>query len=148
MTTLFISHSSKQRAWSEEIRDALKGRGYESLFLDSHPEDGIPAGVDWEQDLWRKLRQCRGLVVLCTADWLRSPWCVAEAMIARERGKKIVMLATSDITDDRQVKASGTGEAAPRLPDFSGKSSSFPWHIRRWTKRPTGVSGGHSRSLA
>jgi hypothetical protein len=89
MTTLFISHSSKQKAWAEEIWDALSSHGYQSLFLDSHPEDGIPAGVEWEQDLWQKLRQSRGLVVLCTGDWLRSPWCVAEAMIAAFDGRRV-----------------------------------------------------------
>ena len=37
-------------------------------------------------------------------------------MIARERGKKMVMLAAAEVTDEREVKRSGGGKAA--LPDF------------------------------
>ena len=32
MTTLFISHSSKDKAWAEQIREALRGQGYQYLF--------------------------------------------------------------------------------------------------------------------
>jgi hypothetical protein len=70
MTTLFISHSSKDKAWAEDIRGTLRGQGYQPLFLDSHPDDGIHAGAKWEQTLWQQLRQSRGVVVLCTANWL------------------------------------------------------------------------------
>lgn len=114
MTTLFISHSSKDKQWAEQMREALRGQGYQSLFLD----DGIHAGADWEQALYRGLRQCRGVVVLCTAHWLASPWCVAEAIMARERGKRLFLLATPEVTDGRQAKGSPDGAAAPQLPDF------------------------------
>ena len=70
MTTLFISYSSKEKGWAEEVRQALRDQGYQSLFLDSHPDDGIHAGAKWEQTLWQRLRQSRGVVVLCTANWL------------------------------------------------------------------------------
>lgn len=118
MTTLFISHSSKDKAWAKEIRERLHDQGYKSLFLDSHPDDGIHAGADWEQTLWRYLRQSRGLIVLCTPNWLGSPWCLAEAMMARERGKRVFLLATAEIGDGRQVKGAQQGEDAPRVPDF------------------------------
>jgi len=87
MATLFVSHSSRDAAWATRLHEALQAAGYECLFLDFHPDDGIHAGADWEQTLYQRLRQCRGVVALCTADWLQSPWCVAEALIARERGK-------------------------------------------------------------
>lgn len=93
MTTLFISHSSKDKAWSQSLREALRERGYQSLFLDFHPDDGIAAGADWEQTLYQNLRKCRGVVALCTPHWFASPWCVTEAMIARERGKPVFLLA-------------------------------------------------------
>ena len=63
VTTLFISHSSKDKAWAEDLRMALRGEGYQSLFLDSHPDDGIHAGAEWERLLWQRLRQSRGVVV-------------------------------------------------------------------------------------
>ena len=46
MTTLFISHSSKDKGWAERMHAALAGGGYQCLFLDSHPDDGIHAGAD------------------------------------------------------------------------------------------------------
>ena len=67
MTTLFISHSSKDKAWAERMHGALSDAGYQCLFLDSHPDDGIHAGADWERMLYQRLRQSRGVVVLCTA---------------------------------------------------------------------------------
>ena len=118
MTTLFISHSSKDRTRADWLRTALKERGFKSLFLDSHPDDGIPAGSQWEHELWQALRRSRALVVLCTANWLRSPWCVAEAMMARERGKPVFLLADAEIVDDRIVKDEAGGASRPRLPDF------------------------------
>jgi hypothetical protein len=118
MTTLFISHSSKDRSRAEWLRTALKDHNFDSLFLDSHPDDGIPAGTEWEHELWQALRRSRALVVLCTANWLRSPWCVAEAMMARDRGKPVFLLADGEVVDDRIVKDKAGGTSRPRLPDF------------------------------
>ena len=118
MPTLFISHSSRDKAWAETIREALREKGYQSLFLDSHPDDGIVAGAKWERTLWQMLRQSRGVVVLCTANWLGSPWCVAEAMMARERGKPVFLLADAEVVDDRIVKDEAGGAPRPQLPDF------------------------------
>ena len=118
MTTLFISHSSKDRPRADWLRAALKDRGFDSLFLDAHPDDGIPAGSKWEHELWRTLRRSRALVVLCTANWLRSPWCVAEAMMARERGKPVFLLADTEVSDGRIMKDGAESASRPRLPDF------------------------------
>ncbi len=117
MTTLFISHSSKDKAWAKRTLQALKGGGYQCVFVDSHPDDGIPAGADWERTLYQKLRQSRGVVVLCSSNWLASPWCVAEAMMARERGKRVFLIAAADVADDRQVKAA-SDEPVQRVPDL------------------------------
>jgi hypothetical protein len=72
MTTLFISHSSKDKEWAERVHKALSDSDYQ-CFLDSHPDDGIHAGAVWEQTLYRGLRQSRGVVVLCSVNWLASP---------------------------------------------------------------------------
>jgi hypothetical protein len=39
MTTLFISHSSKDEAWAERVHAALSSGGYPCLFLDPHCDD-------------------------------------------------------------------------------------------------------------
>ena len=116
MTTLFISHSSKDKEWAERVHKVLSASDYQCLFLDSHPDDGIPVGADWERMLYQRLRQSRGVVVLCTSNWLDSPGCVAEAMMARERKRRVFLLATVDVIDGRQVK--GLDRIAPQIPDF------------------------------
>lgn len=65
MITLFISHSSKDKAWAKEIDAGLHHKGYKT-FLDIHPDHGIYLSAKWEQALWKHLRQCCGVVVLCT----------------------------------------------------------------------------------
>ncbi|MEJ2388012.1 MAG: SUMF1/EgtB/PvdO family nonheme iron enzyme [Chromatiaceae bacterium] len=116
MTTLFISHSSKDKAWARRIHGVRSDAGYRCLFLDSHPDDGIHAGADWERMLYQRLRQSRGVVALCSDAWLASPWCVAEAMMARERKRRVFLLATADVMDGRQVK--GDEGASHTIPDF------------------------------
>jgi len=118
VTTLFISHSSQDKAWAEWIHAALRGRGYQTLFLDSHPDDGIHAGAKWERTRWQRLRQSRGVLVLCSRHWLSSPWCVAEAMMARERGKPLFLIVKPDVTDGRIAKGDASEEPATALPDF------------------------------
>ncbi|MCK7582749.1 MAG: hypothetical protein MZV65_49120 [Chromatiales bacterium] len=56
----------------------------------------------------------------CSAplSWLASPWCVAEAMLARERGKRLFLLATPEVADGRQVKGLQDGGTVPQIPDF------------------------------
>jgi hypothetical protein len=51
-------------------------------------------------------------------NWLASPWCVAEAMMARERGKPVFLLATADVADSRQVKLPQDENGPPQIPDF------------------------------
>jgi formylglycine-generating enzyme required for sulfatase activity len=97
MTTLFISHSSRDNDWAAELREVLRDEGYQWLFLDFHPDDGIHTGEEWEQTLYQKINRCRAIVPLCSGHWLDSPWCVAEALLAREKGKRIFPLVTPDV---------------------------------------------------
>jgi formylglycine-generating enzyme required for sulfatase activity len=114
---LFISHSSRDKDWANRTHEALRRKGY-GVFLDSHPDDGIHPGAKWERTLWRRLSQSGGVVVLCSASWLSSPWCVAEAMIAREQGKKIFLLATGDVANGGPINDSKKAAEIPQIPDF------------------------------
>jgi hypothetical protein len=89
MSLVFISHSASDRAIASRVLDRLRKRRYESLFLDCDPEAGIKAGVDWELDLYRNLKQAAAVVVLCSPDSMASPWCFAEIIQARSLGKPI-----------------------------------------------------------
>jgi WD40 repeat protein len=89
VTAIFISHSSKDQEPAAAMKAWLEAQGHSSLFLDFDPDAGIRAGSDWEQTLYRKLRQCQAVIALITPSWLGSKWCFAEIVQAREKGKAI-----------------------------------------------------------
>jgi WD40 repeat protein len=97
MTAIFISHRSTDDDDAATLKVWLAKHGYERIFLDFDPMDGIPAGVDWEDRIYTALRSCDALLVVLTPDWLASPWCVAERVIAREKGKKIFVARTKAV---------------------------------------------------
>ncbi len=61
MSAIFISHSSADNVVADKLVKRLKQQGHESIFLDFDPEQGIPAGTNWEQVLYAKLRACRAV---------------------------------------------------------------------------------------
>ena len=67
---IFISHSSQDKGAALIVQQRLLGYGYDAsqLFLDSDAETGIPAGSKWEQVLYARLKDCRALIVLCSAN--------------------------------------------------------------------------------
>jgi hypothetical protein len=89
MSAIFISHSSKDNAWAERIVAWLKEQGYEGNFLDFDPQNGIPAGRDWEKELYHQLRRCRAVIALCSGDFTSSQWCLSEVAIASNLGKSL-----------------------------------------------------------
>ncbi len=98
MSSIFISHSSKDHQASEALADFLKGCGFRSLFLDIDPEFGIHASCDWEQELYRKLHECRAVVLLCSEHSMASDWCFGEIIYARSRGKHLFPVIISPCT--------------------------------------------------
>ncbi|HRP66615.1 MAG TPA: TIR domain-containing protein [Thauera sp.] len=89
MSGIFISHSSRDRLAAEAMAARLREQGYQSLFLDFDPADGIPAGRDWEREIYARLRTCSGVVVLCSTHSMASDWCFAEITHARALGKRL-----------------------------------------------------------
>jgi formylglycine-generating enzyme required for sulfatase activity len=104
MSTIFISHSSEDNAWAERIRDWLQGSAnkqqpvyrYQSLFLDFDPEVGIPVGCSWRETLYEKLQLCRAVIVICSAAYGRSQWCLAELGVAMASGKLVLPVRIDD----------------------------------------------------
>jgi hypothetical protein len=89
LSTIFISHSSDDKEIASRIRAWLDEKGHSSVFLDFDPDRGIPAGRDWEKELYAQLRACRACIVLCSEASMRSKWCFAEVTQARALGKAI-----------------------------------------------------------
>jgi WD40 repeat protein len=110
VSTIFISHSSRDNELARELERRLARMGHPSVFLDLDPEKGIVAGQSWERTLYRKLRACRAVVALCTDAYLASHWCFAEIALARMEGKAIFAF-----------KADPLGEKA-RLPSILTES--------------------------
>ncbi|MDX9886534.1 TIR domain-containing protein [Thauera sp.] len=98
MSGIFISHSSRDRQAAEEMAARLRAQGYQSLFLDFDPADGIPAGRDWEREIYARLRSCSGVVVLCSAHSMASDWCFAEITHARALGKHLFPVLIGECT--------------------------------------------------
>ena len=96
MSAIFISHSSKDTAAAEELRRWLEEIGHSSIFLDFHPDAGIPTGRSWEQELYQQLDSCRAVILLCSADSMSSRWCFAELAHARAMGKHVFPLRIAD----------------------------------------------------
>ncbi|MFQ1701951.1 TIR domain-containing protein [Loktanella agnita] len=104
MSTIFISHSSKDNVAAEELRRKLEQDAKHScVFLDFDPTQGIEAGRSWERTLYRKLRACRVVIALCTDAYLQSEWCFAEIALARMEGKTIITLFCEGYTGTIQL---------------------------------------------
>ena len=68
MASIFISHASDDNEAAAEMRTWLRGDGtdefgFDSLFLDFTPDDGIHTGEEWRQVLFDRLRQCQAIVL-------------------------------------------------------------------------------------
>lgn len=98
MSGIFISHSSRDQLAAEAMAARLRAQGYQSLFLDFDPADGIPAGRDWEREIYARLRSCSGVVVLCSMHSMASDWCFAEITHARALGKRLFPVLIGECT--------------------------------------------------
>lgn len=117
MTSLFISHSSRDQVAARRIHQWLRNAGYQALFLDFDPSDGIPGGRRWEAELYAQLRRTDGVVFLASADSVASKWCFAELSLARSLGRPVFPLrletaAWLDLLKDVQWLDLTAGETA------------------------------------
>ena len=109
MSAIFISHSTKDNAIADKIKARLVKDGHRSVFLDFDPEDGIPAGRNWERELYARLRGCQAVVVLCSEHSMASRWCFAEIAFSRSLGKVLIPTKIGDcvipsaFTDVQQI---------------------------------------------
>ena len=92
MASLFVSHSSRDRAAAERIYERLRAEGFAAMFLDFDPAQGIPPGRNWERELYIQLRKTDGVIFLASAASVASYWCFAEVALARSLGKPIFPL--------------------------------------------------------
>lgn len=89
MASFFISHSSNDRQYAQQVHDWLTNREFPSVFLDFDPDDGIAGGQRWEQEIIVRLRWADALIFVSTPAASASKWCHAELVIARSAGTPI-----------------------------------------------------------
>ncbi|MBV8349939.1 MAG: toll/interleukin-1 receptor domain-containing protein, partial [Mycolicibacterium sp.] len=101
MANVFISHSSADVGWAEEIQKWLSADGHK-VFLDSDKDDGIAAGDEWQARLYERLRWADAVICVVTPPYLTSPWCAAEIGAAQALGCEVLPVrASSEPVDDR-----------------------------------------------
>lgn len=89
MSVIFISHSSRDNAAALRVRDWLRHQGWSQVFLDLDPEQGLAPGQRWQEELKRAGEQCAAVIVLVSPNWVASPWCQVEFLLADQLGKRI-----------------------------------------------------------
>lgn len=82
-------------AVAAQVKVLLAEQGHRLVFLDFDPADGIPAGRNWERELYQRLRECRAVIVLCSKHSMTSSWCFAEITHAKALGKHIFPIKIS-----------------------------------------------------
>src|SRR5918997_720945 len=92
MASVFISHSSQDRAVTEQVAERLRAAGFAALFVDFDPEQGIAAGRHWERELYVQLRRTDAVVFLASEASVASRWCFAELSLARSLGRPVFPL--------------------------------------------------------
>ena len=103
-------------------------------------EDGIPAGRDWERELYHQLRACRAVLILCSPHSMASRWCFAEITHAKAMGKPVLpikvaecevdsILAGRQFLDLTADAADGYRRLERALREMLGEG--FPWDRER-----------------
>jgi WD40 repeat protein/energy-coupling factor transporter ATP-binding protein EcfA2 len=89
MAALFVSHSSSDQAATSRVCDRLRAEGVAALFVDFDPGQGIPAGRNWEKELYAQIRKADAMLFLSSPASVASRWCFAEIALARLLGKPV-----------------------------------------------------------
>jgi WD40 repeat protein/energy-coupling factor transporter ATP-binding protein EcfA2 len=92
MASVFVSHSSRDRAVTARTAERLQAAGFAALFVDFDPEQGIAAGRHWERELYAQLRRTDAVVFLASEASVASRWCFAELSLARSLGRPVFPL--------------------------------------------------------
>src|SRR5919199_1781139 len=92
MASVFVSHGSQDRAVTERVAERLRAAGFAALFVDFDPEQGIPAGRNWERELYAQLRRSDAVIFLASEAAVASSWCLLEVGLARSLGRPVFPL--------------------------------------------------------
>lgn len=97
MSRIFLSHSSKDDFAAIAIRDWLRENGWDEVFLDLDPSEGIHPGQRWERELHEQASRCEAVVFVVSRNWIASEWCRREYDLARRLNKRIFVVIIDDL---------------------------------------------------
>jgi TIR domain len=147
VASLFISHSSSDRDAARRLGERLRAEGFAALFLDFDPEQCIPAGRNWERELYAQLRKTDAVIFLASTVPVASRWCFAEVNLARLLGKPVFPLrldgdAWLKLLDDTQwVDLAGGERAYARLWEGLRRAGLAPADSFSWDPSSLSRSG-------
>jgi adenylate cyclase len=84
MTDVFISYARSTAAQAQQVADALRALGY-GVWRD----DELPAHRAYGEVIEERLKAARAVVVIWSAEAVKSQWVQSEADLAREAGKLV-----------------------------------------------------------
>lgn len=100
MARIFISHSSHDNPAAVEVAAWLESNGWDDYFLDLDPERGLIAGQRWQEALRQASTRCEAVIFLISPAWLKSKWCLAEFLLAKQEAKRIFGVVISPVALD------------------------------------------------
>ena len=89
MTSIFISHASRDDDIATQLGVWLDSAGFSDVFID---HSSISGGEAWADALRANAGSCRVVLCLVTPNWLGSGECTAEFKAAWYMGKRIIPL--------------------------------------------------------
>ena len=89
VSRIFLSHSSQDNPQAIALRDRSKSEGWDDIFLDNDPENGIHVGDRWELALSEAIAGCEAVRFLFSKNWLGSTWCLRELRSTHEHNKRL-----------------------------------------------------------
>jgi len=102
VSRIFLSHSSTNNAEAVALRDWLSSNGWkDEIFLDLDPQRGIAAGERWDRALNHAANRCEAVLFLVSKDWLASPWCRKEFILAHRLNKRLFGVMIEDLAVDQ-----------------------------------------------
>jgi hypothetical protein len=121
VSRIFISHSSKNNDKAVAMQAWLRTHGWDDVFLDLDPKQGLVAGERWQDALKAAADRCQAILILVTPEWLASKWCLAEFLLAKQLGKRLfpVLVAPVEI-DALPLEMSSSHQAVDLVSDPQG----------------------------
>jgi hypothetical protein len=93
MSKAFISHSSQDDRYVQEMVQYLRTLGYDEVFNDGHTI--APDELFWDR-IEQGIFDCDAFVVILSHASLQSKWVDREVQFAREHGKKVIPVRIDD----------------------------------------------------